>query len=54
MKALISGVAGFRGSGLAEALVYRGHKVTGLYVAAPNEAQAGKRRLSHDKGLEEA
>lgn len=38
MKILITGGAGYGGSGLAENLVKRGHEVTLLDIVAPNEA----------------
>jgi len=38
MKILITGIAGFGGSGLAETLLKKGHKVTGVDVIAPSEA----------------
>ena len=38
MKVLITGIAGFGGSGLARLLVQNGHQVTGVDVLAPLEA----------------
>lgn len=38
MNVLITGIAGYGGSGLAESLVNRGHKVRGIDILAPNEA----------------
>jgi len=39
MKVLITGVAGFGGSGLAETLIQRGHQVTGVDIVAFTEAK---------------
>jgi len=38
VKILITGIAGFGGSGLAESLLKKGHDVTGVDVIAPSEA----------------
>ena len=38
MKILITGIAGFGGSGLAATMLKKGHSVTGVDVIAPSEA----------------
>ena len=49
MNVLITGGAGYGGSGLAEALVNRGHKVTLLDILAPNEAWKVKDLVDNKK-----
>ena len=44
---LITGAAGFGGSGIARALLALGYGVTGLDVTPPNHAQLLRRELSH-------
>ena len=46
-RVLITGAAGFGGSGLARALLARGHGVTGLDVVAPLHAESLRSEMSH-------
>jgi UDP-glucose 4-epimerase len=46
-RSLITGAAGFGGSGLARALLARGYGVTGLDVTPPAHARLLRRELSH-------
>lgn len=46
-RVLITGAAGFGGSGLARALLARGHAVTGLDVVAPLHAESLRNEMSH-------
>jgi nucleoside-diphosphate-sugar epimerase len=46
-RTLITGAAGFGGSGLARALLARGYGVTGLDVTPPAHARLLRRELSH-------
>ena len=47
MKIIISGGAGFGGSGLAKELLKRGHKVTVLDLVAPNHAETLSDVMDH-------
>ncbi|MEK6898283.1 MAG: GDP-mannose 4,6-dehydratase [Nanoarchaeota archaeon] len=49
MRVLITGGAGYGGSGLAENLVKRGHEVTLLDITAPNEAWRVKELVDNNK-----
>ena len=46
-RVLITGAAGFGGSGLVRALLARGHGVTGLDVVAPLHAESLRNEMSH-------
>jgi len=47
MKILITGAAGFGGSGITHALLKRGHKVKGIDIIAPNHADLLLSVLDH-------
>ena len=46
IRVLITGAAGFGGSGLARALLARGYTVTGLDIVPPSHANLLRRELS--------
>ena len=46
IRVLITGVAGFGGSGLAKVLLARGYTVTGLDIVPPGHADLLRRELS--------
>lgn len=46
-RVLITGAAGFGGSGLVKALLARGHAVTGLDIVAPLHADSLRTEMSH-------
>ena len=46
-RVLVTGAAGFGGSGLVKALLARGHAVTGLDIVAPLHADALRSEMSH-------
>ena len=46
-RVLVTGAAGFGGSGLVKALLARGHSVTGLDIVAPLHADSLRAEMSH-------